>query len=233
MYIAMGLRTLLGLKNKLPYLNESYAQEGEDNILYRLFEDKANGFFIAIGAHHPTKNSNTYKFYKMGWRGINIDAMPGSMRSFNQTRSGDINLEVPVSDKEESLPFFIFNEPALNTFSRELANSRDNERQYRIKDVVTVQTQTLAKILDQHLLPGQTISFLSVDAEGYDQKILLSNNWTKYRPEVILLESGFTYQDFMSSDINKLLVNKGYEFFAKTANTYFLRDKISGKLPTS
>jgi hypothetical protein len=134
----MGLRTLLGLKKKkYPlYLNESYSQEGEDAILYRLFENLQNGFFVDIGAHHPFRFSNTYKFYKLGWRGINIDAMPGSMEAFKAARPNDINLEIPVSDKEEDLPFFTFNDHALNTFSEELAKERDGKDIYKIDKVI-------------------------------------------------------------------------------------------------
>jgi hypothetical protein len=48
-------------------------------VLSRLFGPRKSGFFIDIGAHHPFRYSNTYMFYKKGWRGINIDATPGSI----------------------------------------------------------------------------------------------------------------------------------------------------------
>ena len=59
--------------------NLCYSQNGEDLILNRFLENKEKGFFIDVGAHHPIRFSNTYFFYKKGWSGINIDAMPGSM----------------------------------------------------------------------------------------------------------------------------------------------------------
>ena len=49
-------------------------------ILRRLFEKQKLGFYVDVGAHHPKRFSNTYFFYKQGWNGINIDAMPNSMR---------------------------------------------------------------------------------------------------------------------------------------------------------
>ncbi len=88
---------LIEFKNN--YLSEyaikSYSQEGEDMILARLFENQQNGFYIDVGAHHPQRFSNTYFFYKKGWRGINVDAMLGSMKLFNKIRSRDINIERP------------------------------------------------------------------------------------------------------------------------------------------
>ncbi len=78
----------------------SYSQEGEDMVLRRLFEQKTVGYYVDVGAHHPKRFSNTYYFYKRGWRGINIDAMPGSMKLFNKMRPRDINVEIPVSSGE-------------------------------------------------------------------------------------------------------------------------------------
>lgn len=76
--------------------HKSYSQEGEDMILSRIFGDKKNGFYVDVGAHHPFRFSNTYLFYKRGWLGINIDAMPGSMRLFDRFRKNDINIESAI-----------------------------------------------------------------------------------------------------------------------------------------
>ena len=100
------------------YSTLSYSQEGEDLILKRLFDGQKKGLYVDVGAHHPKRFSNTYLFYKMGWRGINIDAMPGSMEKFKEVRPEDINIEAAISDKDELLTYYIFNESALNTFSK-------------------------------------------------------------------------------------------------------------------
>lgn len=76
---------------------KSYALQGEDLILREFFEYAKNGFYVDVGAHHPFRFSNTYLFYQSGWRGINIDAMPGSMKLFNRFRPKDINIECGVA----------------------------------------------------------------------------------------------------------------------------------------
>jgi len=58
----------------IPTSLKSYSQEGEDLILLRIFEKKRIGFYVDVGSHHPFRFSNTYLFYRLGWRGINIDA---------------------------------------------------------------------------------------------------------------------------------------------------------------
>lgn len=80
-----------------------------------------------VGAHHPKRFSNTHYFYKKGWRGINIDAMPGGMRLFRKIRPKDINLEIAISDKKRVLTYYVFNDHALNGFSKGLPTERDEK----------------------------------------------------------------------------------------------------------
>lgn len=96
------------------------------------------------GAHHPMRFSNTYLFYKKGWNGINIDAMPDSMKPFNKFRPRDINIEKPVSGKKQVLTYYAFNESALNGFSKELSEERaSNENNYHIIFEKDIETLTL------------------------------------------------------------------------------------------
>lgn len=214
---------LLIKEDLLKFANLSYSQEGEDMILARIFENKIQGFYVDIGAHHPQRFSNTMIFYKRGWRGINIDAMPGSMAPFFAERPLDINLEAAVSDKSELLTFHIFKEPALNTFSESLAQeyiTSNNEILYKKE----IKTRPLESLLDEYLPPNQEIDFLSIDVEGLDLEVLKSNNWTKYRPQIILFEyQGFEINSFLQSSFYKFIMDKGYQLFGKTYNTIFIK----------
>lgn len=207
-----------------PFGTLCYSQEGEDMVLNRIFENKKNGFYVDVGAHHPKRFSNTYFFYKMGWRGINIDAMSGSMNPFKASRPLDINIEIPVSDKDEILTYYIFNEPALNGFSKELSDSRNGLRAYKIIDTKEMQTKKLSDILDDFLPEGQTIDFLSIDVEGLDFQVLRSNDWDKYKPNVVLVEVlGSTLNQIIASETAKFMESQGYVIFAKTFNTVFFK----------
>ena len=226
MGLRRSLRKLLGYKEPEEFLNNSYAQEGEDLILGTLFDSYSTGFYIDVGALHPIRFSNTYRFHKNGWRGINIDAMPGSMKLFNEIRPLDINLEIPVADKIQTIPFYIFNEPALNTFSKEIASQRNGSKNYIIERTVDIETQPLSDILEKYLPLKQKIDFLTIDAEGYDFQILKSNNWVKFSPDVVLVESDVPFSDFADSNLNLFMVGNGYEFYAKTVRTFFFKKKV-------
>lgn len=206
------------------YALKSYSQEGEDMILRRLFEKQIKGFYVDVGAHHPKRFSNTFFFYKNGWRGINIDAMPNSMCLFNKIRPRDINIEIPISDKKQKLKYYMFNEPALNGFSKELAEKRDGKNGYKIISVKDIDTSTLEKILKKHLPYGQKIDFMSIDVEGLDLQVLKSNNWRQFRPKFVLVEIlGCSIKDIANSKEYKYLSGFEYEIFAKTVNTVIFR----------
>jgi FkbM family methyltransferase len=202
------------------YSKKSYSQEGEDMILRRIFENKSKGFYVDVGAHHPKRFSNTYFFYKQGWSGINIDAMPGSMELFDQFRKKDINLEIPIARNEQSIIFYSFNEPALNSFSEDLSNQRNGHNGWFIKEKILLQTQKLSSVLEKFMPIGVDIDFLSIDVEGFDLEILQSNNWEKYKPKIILIEIlGSSLTEIEHSEIAIFLQLKGYSIFAKAVHT--------------
>ena len=204
------------------YHEISFSQEGEDRILQRIFENQEKGFYVDIGAHHPQRFSNTYLFYLKGWRGINIDAMPGSMDIFNKLRSEDINIEVAISNTEEELIYYMFDEPALNGFNEELMLSR-NFSKYQLLEKRTSKTQKLSKILEKHLPNGDVIDFMTIDVEGLDLEVLQSNNWKKYRPKFVLVEdlTHFELDNLCESQVFIFMKEQGYTLCAKTKNTLF------------
>ncbi|WP_199769589.1 FkbM family methyltransferase [Helicobacter pametensis] len=178
------------LKNTFAlYANKAYSQEGEDLILKRIFEHQREGFYIDVGAHHPFRFSNTYLFYKRGWKGINIDAMPHSMKLFNTHRPRDINIETPIGKEGQILKYFSFNESALNTFKEEAITRILQNPHYQLIHTYTMETKPLNQILDKHLSPNQQIDFMSIDVEGLDLEVLETNDWIKYRPKILLVEA--------------------------------------------
>lgn len=206
------------------YATESYSQEGEDMILRSVFEGKAAGFYVDVGAHHPARFSNTYYFYKRGWTGVNIDAMPGSMRLFEKLRPKDTNLEAAISDRKKSLTYYMFNEPALNSFSEDLSAERDRKGNYRITNEIEIETLTLAGVLDTYLSESVEIDFLSVDVEGLELEVLKSNDWSRYKPKIVLIEHLNSYlPDLFNCEVYEFLVSKGYSLFAKTLDTVFYK----------
>ena len=203
--------------------NLCYSQNGEDLILNRFLDNKKEGFFVDVGAHHPIRFSNTFLFYKKGWSGINIDAMPGSMAAFNKIRPKDINVEKGIALKNDKLTFYQFNESALNTFSKEEAFSK-NKDGYKIIKRNLIEVDTLENILDKYMPINTKIDFLNIDAEGKDEEVLISNNWVKYKPSYILIEIlREVYLGKNNCSIKKFLKTKGYIPINKIYDTYIFK----------
>ncbi len=223
------------IRDWLPLGRISFAQEGEDLVLARLMGDLrgGKGFFVDIGAHHPTRFSNTYYFYKRGWSGINIDPLPGTMRRFKRLRRRDLTIECGVSGSQGELTYYMFNEPALNTFSRSEAEKK-NQGVYRIIDQKIIPVQTLATLLEEHLKPGTNIDFMTIDAENLDHEVVLSGDWNRFRPRYLLVELlGFTLERMAEHPTTQFLATVGYAPCAKTVNTVFFIDTALQKREAS
>lgn len=193
-------------------------------ILEEYFQGVNKGFYIDIGAYHPIRYSNTFKFYLKGWHGINIDARPGSMQIFKKIRPKDINLEIAVGNRSECLKYYMFDEPALNGFSKEISEERDRDFHFNILKTVDINLERLEVILDNFLPENTEIHFLSIDVEGLDYEVLLSNNFNKYRPKMILVETSVISEGLaFDSEINIFLNENGYSLVAKTFRTSFYK----------
>jgi FkbM family methyltransferase len=194
-----------------PYAQVHYSQEGEDIVLARIFTGQKSGFFVDIGAHHPTRFSNSVWAYRRGWSGINIDAAPGSIASFDRVRPRDTNIETCVSEQTGQTEFFVFPEPALNTAGRtrkeamEVATSAQGQR-------VVVHADRLERVLAVNLPDDvSAIDFMSIDVEGSEMAVLRSNDWTRYRPRVIVIEVlGKVLDNVGESEEIRFLKNLGY-----------------------
>ena len=209
-------------KFQYAYHSLSFSQEGEDGVLQRLFERKPLGFYVDVGSHHPQRFSNTYRFYLRGWNGINIDPLPGSKARFDVLRQRDINLEAGISDSPGELTYYSFQEPALNTFNANVANSRESP----LLSIHQVKVFCLRDVLTRYLVPGQRIDFLTIDVEGLDIQVLRSNDWRRYRPSYVLVEAlGMRdVSHVLDSELHGFMVSQEYSLFAKCVNTIFFVD---------
>ena len=204
---------------------KSYAQEGEDIVLKRIFSGQSTGFYVDVGAHHPMRFSNTYSFYKLGWSGINIEPNPNSFNLFTKYRSRDINLNYGIAKNKGNLEYYMFDEPALNTFDDEVLNNLKTNTNYKHTKTIHIDVMPLADMLKQHIPNGIKVDFLSIDVEGLDLEVLISNDWQRYRPNWVLVEQlNLKDIEHLDFETHHYMKSVGYVLFAKTFNTLFYKD---------
>jgi FkbM family methyltransferase len=219
LFLIRALRRSIG--NQFPASRVSYAQDGEDLIIERIFEGKKSGFYVDVGAHHPFRFSNTYRFYRQGWYGLNFDPVPGFANFFARHRPRDIAIEIGVGEIDSHMTYYQFNEPALNTFSLQEVILK-NKPPYSLVSSIEISVRPLTDLFDQFLPEGQHIDFMTIDAEGLDLEVLLSNNWEKYRPSLLVVETLRKNMNSLSGcKTTEFLLKQGYVPFCKVYNSSF------------
>lgn len=201
------------------YANTSFAQEGEDLVVLRHLGDIKTGFYVEVGALAPKRFSNTWLFYMMGWRGILIEPNPTASASFKRTRPQDIFVNEGVSSEEQSLCYYRFREPALNTFDPAVAEQRQKDG-WGLIDTTTVRTRSLSSILEEHMPEGVRIRLMSIDVEGFDEIVVKSNDWSRYSPEWLIVELlDVPLAEVSTHSIARYLADQGYRPVAKTGHS--------------
>jgi FkbM family methyltransferase len=196
-----------------------FSQCGEELVitaLLRQIKKQGPGFFVDIGAFDPIVGSNTYYFYRLGWRGINIDARPGSMDKFREVRPHDINLETGIGAQDGQLKYYMLEtEPGMNTFSLEtLRSCRMEDKITSTAEVPVVRFEEIQKI---HVPSNTHIDFVSIDTEGHEMEVLSGFNFDMHRPSIFAVElNGVTsIQDVSQNHVHLFLADKGYVAVAK------------------
>ena len=205
---------------------QSYSMAGEDTMMRGFMGAKkfwGGGFWVDIGAHHPSRLSNTKIYSLAGWRGINVDASSDAIALFNRQRKRDINVNVGIGKEEGVLDYYRMSSPSMNTFSKKFADEAV-AKGLKVLEVVKVPVVTLKSLLDKYLPQGggqQPIDFMSIDCEGLDLEILESNDWERYRPEYILIEihTGGRNWEIPSSPVARYLKDRGYELVGQCSVT--------------
>lgn len=203
---------------------KSYSHGQEDLHVEKLLGDTPK-FYVDVGAYLPFKFNNTYRFYKQGSRGINIEPNPKTFAVLNSSRKGDTNLNIGISDEPGTLTLFGTQLCVNDTFDIEVAKKAEKIFNINTVPKFDVEIKTLAQVFDEHVNDKQ-IDFLTIDAEGYDLKVLKSNNWKKYKPLAICVETNLDHSD--SEGIKDLLTDLGYKLKAKTKQNsiFVLNDKV-------
>jgi FkbM family methyltransferase len=175
----------------------SYSPNFEDVLLERCFRDIPNGFYVDIGAHHPTNASVTRWFYERGWSGINIEPGEG-IEALRADRPRDINLETAVADFEGEATFYVH---SGNTGTSTLSQSVAAIVAEKAGDIrpATVKVTTLPAILDRYA-KDRHIHFLKIDAEGAEDAIVRTADWSRHRPEVVVIESTEPYTNIRRTE---------------------------------
>lgn len=205
----------------------SYSLDKEDLIIDKILGSKKRGFYVDVGAYDPQRINNTKRFYNRGWVGINIEPSKENYNKFVLDRKKDINLNIGIGNKNEKMEFFRFVPDTLSTFSTK-EKLKYVKLGHKFLGTEFIDVRKLSYILNKYC-PARKIDFLSVDTEGFDLEVLQSNDWKKFQPKVICIETAI-YRGFKlakairakAKQIDLFLISKGYQVvFDNSTNSIY------------
>jgi FkbM family methyltransferase len=203
----------------------SYAQNAEDVLLNRLFPEGYRGFYIDIGAAHPTVHSVTRHFYNRGWRGINVEPVPAFFDLIKSERPRDVNLRRAISDRPGVLTLYHAEssegESTLSPVEAEALRARGLSL-----DTFEVEAITLRGLCETHVPEATEIDFLKIDVEHHEDAVIRGADWSRWRPRVLVIEAD------KDTSWEASLLESGYLYATHDGiNRYYVRDEDGALLP--
>ncbi len=206
--------------SELRYARASFSQFGEDLYLVEQFPGKSDGLYVDVGGFHPIQYSNTYFFYRRGWRGVVVEPQQSLADLHARWRPRDEVVRCAITDSEGEADLLLFDG----------CSGIDDGRYMHTEGKswlprTRVRTRRLASVLaSSPLLAGKQIDFLSVDCEGHDEVILASGDWNRWRPVVVLCEA---YTPEKQGVLGTAMEARGYRQIGKCGPTLVYRDLSS------
>ena len=212
----------------------SFAEHGEDLVIEGIFEalDIRTQSYVDIGAWDPIISNNTYLFYCKGSRGVLIEPNPAFFAKLKSVRPNDtvLNIGIGVTDQKEADYYILPGAGELNTFSKEQADAWTKTVGHQVIQKVTkMPLVNINEVLRGNM--GRGPDLLSVDTEGFDERILKSLDFERFRPKVICAETLEPDTKKVLQSIVSFLESKDYSVRGSTfVNTVFLDNSLTKNL---
>jgi FkbM family methyltransferase len=212
--------------------NISFSKSGDDIQLLKLIKESSPGLYVDIGSWHPVKASNTYFFYLRGWKGICIDPNPELIDLYTKVRPKDLFLNSALGDSDLNLNYYMLTDAysSMNTLNYDFIVNHKLEKE--VKEVKKIPVYHLKSLLEQHVKPTDRLDFFDIDVEGYDLQVLKTNDWNKFRPKIIVIETDIPIQKDINSPETQYLSEQRYRLLGKSiinqdlGNLFFIDDTL-------
>lgn len=199
----------------------SYTQNMEDYHLALAFAGQEHGFYIDVGAGHPVADNVSLWFYERGWSGLVAEPIAKLAALYPRIRPRDQVYEGLIGRENGMVDFFHVDR--LHGFSTTIQNHAEVAKDFGA-DYKRMQLpmMTLAKICEKYQITQ--IDFLKIDVEGAESDVLAGNDWTRFRPRVIVAEAVTPGKGEPAWDaFEPMLLANGYNFrLFDTLNRFYV-----------
>jgi FkbM family methyltransferase len=167
-----------------------YSQNGEDALLWQVFDQERPGFFVDVGAFDGVHLSNTLSFEEKGWDGLCIEAHPGMAKLCSENRRVRCIHAACVGDS--TLRSVSFTIETLGLLSGREVDEDELRRRYNGRGLPFRGTQTItvpAVTLNALLNGAPNPDLLSIDVEGTEMDVIRGLDLDRYRPRTMVIEA--------------------------------------------
>ena len=196
----------------------SYSQNNEEALIGQVFEGKADGRFLDIGAYDAKLVSNTRALYERGWSGVMVEPSPGPMTTLLKEYGNDprIILVMAAVTKHTDLVKIHATDDAIST-SSEAALKIWQDGGYKFYGSFLAQSITLELLVYRF---GVNFDFIDIDVEGGSADLFLATLRFPLRPKLYCVE-----HDHRHAELVPIAANAGYRELARNGeNCLFVRD---------
>jgi FkbM family methyltransferase len=207
----------------------SYAQNMEDVVLSRVFAGQKDGFYVDVGGGHAVADNVTFHFYLAGWRGIVVEPQDKLLGLYAAVRPRDAVVSAlcgRTAGEAELFEAERFHGLSTASGAHAEAAARAGTAGRKVVKPVT----TLAALCEAHA--PSAIDVLKIDVEGFEGEVIAGNDWSRFRPRVVLVEAiePLSMAD-ASHRFEPALLAAGYRFvFFDNLNRWYVADEQEASL---
>jgi len=186
---AFLIKILLNLMKSWKRFYFDFSQFGEEKVIFNIIErisskNKLNNYYVDFGGFDPIKFSNTFKLYQKNWSGVIVEPNRDKTKNWNKIRPKDYVINAAVVENENE-------EEKINVYydkknsAMETSYPSTDKKSLNFYQMNTIKFREVLTICENNF--GQP-SFLNIDIEGNEEKLLMELDKLKYIIPIICVE---------------------------------------------
>ena len=191
-----------------------YAYEHEHQLVQAFFGGR-KGFYVDVGANDPVHDSQSFHLEELGWDGLMVEPEPECAARLRARRRGTV-IECACSGPEHAgqrLPLKVAGPGAVHSTLEDSPVALGAA----VSSTTWVRVDTLDNILARERVEPP-VQLLSIDVEGHELAVLSGFTFSRWRPELVLLEDHV--QDLSK---HRTMLQQGYQIVRRTGfNSWYL-----------
>ncbi len=188
----------------------------EQELVREFFGNRREGYYVDVGANHPSIDSQSRHLEDLGWTGLLIEPTPSYCEMLRKERKGQV-VQLACSSPENHEKRLRLIAAGVHSTLNANPIALDNHS----KETIEVTCRTLDSILEEYgVRPG--FDFISIDIEGHEMEMFKGFTLPKWKPKLVLLEDHVT-----SHEKHIHMMKNGYRLILRTGlNSWYVPQEM-------